>query len=164
MHSCLRNESYTTSPLTTSLVQQETWDVPHLQEHQVHVFFLQGVSISHFFWHLSSIFNSSKMPVWHRKKSVHHIFPIHLSIHIFQPINQAWDVEPSLNSFILLPIDVAVEEGLFGPEAPQPAARARMGDFLGLSSTAKTLVSPKEPWRMRMRKTTGKALENNETN
>ena len=49
MHTFLRNESYTTSPLTTSLVQQETWDVPHLQEHQVHVSFLQGVSISHFF-------------------------------------------------------------------------------------------------------------------
>ena len=60
---------------------------------------------------------------------------------------QAWDEEPSLSSFILLPADVAVEEGLFGPEAPLPAARARMGDLLAVSTTAKTLVSPKESWR-----------------
>lgn len=64
-----------------------------------------------------------------------------------EEFQQAWDVEPSLSSFILLPIDVAVEEGLFGPDAPLPAARARMGDFLGLSTTAKTLVSPKEASR-----------------
>lgn len=64
-----------------------------------------------------------------------------------EEFQQAWDEEPSLSSFILLPVDVAVEEGLFGPEAPLPAARARMGDLLAVSTTAKTLVSPKEASR-----------------
>lgn len=52
----------------------------------------------------------------------------------------------SLSSFLLLPINVAIQEGLFGPKAPVPAARPRLGDFLGLSLGASTLVTPSVPW------------------
>ncbi|CAJ1457359.1 unnamed protein product [Effrenium voratum] len=57
----------------------------------------------------------------------------------------AWEAEPMLREhFILLPVDVAVQEGLFGPDAPVPAARPRLGDFLSISLGAHTLVSPNE--------------------
>ena len=59
---------------------------------------------------------------------------------------EAWDSEMSLSSFLLLPISVAIQEGLFGPKAPVPAARPRLGDFLGLSLGASTLVTPSVPW------------------
>eukprot|EP00438_Fugacium_kawagutii_P005353 Skav210327 [mRNA] locus=scaffold475:359752:360879:- [translate_table: standard] len=64
-----------------------------------------------------------------------------------EEFQRAWDLEPSLSSFILLPSDVAAQEGLFGPEAPVPAVRPRLGDFVGLSTTAKTLVTPREAER-----------------
>lgn len=51
-------------------------------------------------------------------------------------------MDTSLSSFILLPIDTAVEEGLFGPDPPVPSARPRLGDFVGLSTSNKTLVTP----------------------
>jgi len=61
-----------------------------------------------------------------------------------EEFQQAWDSEMSLSSFLLLPINVAIQEGLFGPKAPVPAARPRLGDFLGLSLGASTLVTPSE--------------------
>eukprot|EP00434_Breviolum_minutum_P044219 symbB.v1.2.039472.t1/scaffold6586.1/size16854/1 len=61
-----------------------------------------------------------------------------------EEFQQAWDSEMSLSSFLLLPINVVIQEGLFGPKAPVPAARPRLGDFLGLSLGASTLVTPSE--------------------
>eukprot|EP00913_Durusdinium_trenchii_P024713 g23197.t1 len=59
-----------------------------------------------------------------------------------EEFQQAWELDTSLSSFILLPIDTAVEEGLFGPDPPVPSARPRLGDFVGLSTSNKTLVTP----------------------
>lgn len=47
-------------------------------------------------------------------------------------------------SFLLLDVEDAAAEGLFGPEPPRREVRPRLGDYLVLSVGAATLVTPKE--------------------
>lgn len=49
-----------------------------------------------------------------------------------------------LDNFLLLTVEDAASEGLFGPEPLRPEVRPRLGDFLVLSLNADTLVSPEE--------------------
>mmetsp|Transcript_24581 Transcript_24581/g.54759 ORF Transcript_24581/g.54759 Transcript_24581/m.54759 type:complete len:499 (-) Transcript_24581:123-1619(-) len=63
---------------------------------------------------------------------------------------QRWAACPRLrDSFLLLTVEEAAEEGLFGPDPPQPEVRPRLGDFIALSLGADTLVSPKEAQKWR---------------
>eukprot|EP00928_Gymnodinium_smaydae_P029306 TRINITY_DN22102_c0_g1_i1.p1 TRINITY_DN22102_c0_g1~~TRINITY_DN22102_c0_g1_i1.p1 ORF type:complete len:475 (-),score=38.88 TRINITY_DN22102_c0_g1_i1:235-1659(-) len=56
-----------------------------------------------------------------------------------------WAEHPVLrDNFLLLSIDDAAEEGLFGPDPPVPQVRPRLGDFVSVSLGAQTLVTPKE--------------------
>ena len=56
-----------------------------------------------------------------------------------------WDAHEVLReNFILLPVDDAAGLGLFGPDAPLPEVRPRLGDFLAISCGAHTIVTPSE--------------------
>ena len=56
-----------------------------------------------------------------------------------------WRLEPRLcASFLLLTIEEASEEKLFGPEPPLPQVRPRMGDYVAIALTRDTIVTPKE--------------------
>lgn len=46
--------------------------------------------------------------------------------------------------FLLLTIEDAADEGLFGPDAPVPRVRPRLGDFVAVSIDMHTLVTPTE--------------------
>jgi len=48
------------------------------------------------------------------------------------------------DSFLLLTIEEASDNGLFGPTPPTLKVRPRLGDFVAISVTQKTLVTPKE--------------------
>jgi len=58
---------------------------------------------------------------------------------------EKWATNPRLReSFLLLTIEDAAAEGLFGPDPPVPSVRPRLGDFVVMSLGADTLVSPEE--------------------
>ena len=46
--------------------------------------------------------------------------------------------------FLLLTIDEAIENGLFGPKSMRMKVRPRLGDFVAISIDRKTLVTPSE--------------------
>lgn len=61
-----------------------------------------------------------------------------------------WAQQPRLSKeFLLLSVEDASAEGLFGPDAPLPAVRPRLGDIVAVSLGAATLVSPPEADRWR---------------
>ncbi|CAE7865323.1 unnamed protein product [Symbiodinium sp. KB8] len=63
-----------------------------------------------------------------------------------------WDTYDTLReNFLLLPVDAAAELGLFGPDPPLPEVRPRLGDFLGISCGAHTIVKPSEATRFQDR-------------
>jgi len=67
-----------------------------------------------------------------------------------QALENCWSRYPRLrDSFLLLTIEEAAAEGLFGPEPPRPDVRPRMGDYVAISLGADTIVSPSEAekWR-----------------
>eukprot|EP00439_Symbiodinium_sp_Y106_P071651 s299_g12.t3 len=69
-----------------------------------------------------------------------------------QEFQRLWDTYEALReNFLLLPVDVAVELGLFGPDPPLPEVRPRLGDFLGISCGAHTIVKPSEATQFRDR-------------
>jgi len=58
---------------------------------------------------------------------------------------KAWAKCPRLRQgFLLLTVEAASEEGLFGPEMPVPQVRPRLGDFIAVSLDSSTLVTPDE--------------------
>lgn len=63
---------------------------------------------------------------------------------------ERWARHPRLcESFLLLTVEDAIAEGLFGPECMRPEVRPRLGDFLVVSLHADTLVTPDEAQRYR---------------
>ena len=61
---------------------------------------------------------------------------------------RCWHLEPRLHaSFLLLSIEAASEELLFGPEPPLPQVRPRLGDFVAIALGRDTIVTPKEKRR-----------------
>jgi len=48
------------------------------------------------------------------------------------------------DNFLLLTVEAAASEGLFGPQAPLPEVRPRLGDFVAISLGAETLITPEE--------------------
>ena len=60
-------------------------------------------------------------------------------------MRELWRANQKLNaSFLLLTIEEASNNGLFGPDPPLRKVRPRMGDFVAISLNQKTLVSPRE--------------------
>jgi len=56
-----------------------------------------------------------------------------------------WHAEPQLHeSFVLLSVEDAVAERLFGPTPPLPEVRPRLGDYIALAISLDTLVTPSE--------------------
>jgi len=53
------------------------------------------------------------------------------------------------DNFLLLTVEDAAAEGLFGPDAPLPEIRPRLGDYLAISVNACTLLSPDEAAKYR---------------
>lgn len=71
--------------------------------------------------------------------------PLHVRAGRRGEFEALWAVNARLReSFLLLDVDDAAAEGLFGPEPPRPDVRPRLGDYLVLSLGAATLVTPKE--------------------
>ena len=67
-----------------------------------------------------------------------------------QEFQRLWDADEMLrDNFILLPVDEAADLGLFGPDPPLPEVRPRLGDFLGISCGAHTLVRKSEATRFK---------------
>lgn len=58
---------------------------------------------------------------------------------------QRWQTHPVLlEHFILLTVEEAIENGLFGPSCMRCQVRPRLGDFIAISTGMKTLVKPSE--------------------
>merc|ERR1712232_874823 len=63
----------------------------------------------------------------------------------FRDFETRWRLHPRLTeNFLLVTVEVAAAEGLFGPDPLRPEVRPRLGDFLAVALGAATLVSPHE--------------------
>lgn len=52
-------------------------------------------------------------------------------------------------NFLLLAVEDAAAEGLFGPDVPVPEVRPRLGDLMAISLNASTLITPDEAKKYR---------------
>lgn len=66
-------------------------------------------------------------------------------------LRQRWRTAPNnfSNLFLLLSIDEASRNGLFGPRQPDVRVRPRFGDFVAIATGRHTLVSPQEAEKYR---------------
>jgi hypothetical protein len=65
-------------------------------------------------------------------------------------LEDRWAACPRLcDHFLLLTVEAAVEEGLFGPDPPRQEVRPRLGDYIVVALGHETLVSPDEASRWR---------------
>lgn len=70
---------------------------------------------------------------------------LHVRSGRFGEFERLWSESSVLRQkFLLLTIEDAIAEGLFGPDPPVPSVRPRLGDFIALSLGAGTLVTPAE--------------------
>lgn len=70
---------------------------------------------------------------------------LHCRAGLQRPLQQRWHAIDELHQhFLLLTIDEAIENGLFGPKTMRMKVRPRLGDFVAISIDRKTLVTPSE--------------------
>jgi hypothetical protein len=70
---------------------------------------------------------------------------LHCKAGLQSTLRQRWRASRELqDSFVLLSIEEAIDNNLFGPVPPSLKVRPRLGDFVAISVSQRTLVSPKE--------------------